>query len=99
MAIYNLDIVKTKKVVLDGVEHKIEELKMKEYIEFQRKLKNKEFEDDYTIAEYLTNLMIPTIVFKDLSIEQYRVLFKKLILIVRGEDTEDTEKKTEIMTE
>ena len=42
--------------------------------------------------------MVPTINFRDLSVEQYRVLFGKLLLIIRGEDTEDTEKKTE-MTE
>ena len=98
MALFNLDIVENRKVILNGVEHRIEDLKMKEYIEFQRKLKNGELEDDCTVAEYLSNLMVPTINFRELSVEQYQLLFQKLLLIIRGEDTEDTEKKTE-MTE
>lgn len=88
MALFNLDIIKDEKVVVNNKEYKIEDVKMKEYIEFQRKLKSGELNDDIDLARYLCNLMIPTLDFEELSVSQYRELNTILVRIMRGETTE-----------
>ncbi len=93
MGLFNLDVIKDEKVVVNGVEHKIEDVKMKEYIELQRKIKAGEFTDDFEFGKYLCELMLPTLDFNDLSLEQYRMLNEKLLSILSGGD-ESEKKKT-----